>query len=546
MSRVRPASGAKPSPAPTESFLALHEHGPTQLAARLARVDWSRADALPAARAALALFVGTIAELLRIEARSRRMTVARLLAALARSNDPAELPLLGLVLSDMEQASPLPGLATRQRTAFAAAAAQLAAHARLLREGDLPATRLDELAPVDTESLLVVLARQQSGAGTTPPRTALQLLKLAARDDAPRATLLRRLRLVRTLLEGKAFALDYKAFRTLPASLRDVLLFTPDLLRAFLTPQAQAAARPPSPGFDPLFLDRALAELRRGRLGHVELDTLFLGARAAKFRAGIVAALAEGSGDIACTEDVRERLLANAQTAEFCLLACAVATRGDETRRALAQLTASPAPGLLAEALRGFASIAWRDALPSDLPDTWRAQGDFCRELFEESATQLLGCLGGDTTRMPSALRFRQFTAWLACIGAPSAAPRHEQTEASGLKPLVVALHTQGHVLAAEIDGHDLYALYCAGPAGPQLALTLAAALRESNRARWEHGFLTRLVDLDPAVALVMVDGEPNESEAEILGLSRPADPAVDAGPPALPDPFMDVDELFS
>lgn len=496
-----------------DGFLAEHGYGPDRLAALFARIDWLAPGALARAHDALALFIDTIAELLLADARARRQSAGARLNALAGSNAPAERPLLGLALARLERSGPLKGLLTRHRDALQAAAATLPAHARLLRDGTLPAARIADLAAIDPDTERTLLAREWLAAGASPAVT-LRLLKHVAQDNPPRRQLATRLAASRRLLSyaGGSLALDYRAFRTLPAPVREALLFTPALTRAFLDPQAQAAARPPSPDFDPLFLDHALRELRQGRLSHVDLDTLFLGAATPAFRARIVAALAEGSGDLACDADVRERLIAGADQPELCLLACAAATSPRELQRALASLPALPAKGVLGEALYGFTRIAFHDALPPDVPAALLARADFARDMLEDSARQLAAWLGDDTSRASGAAAFRHFVAWLRYVES-ARRPRESAAHVS----LASLLAAQGHRLATEIGGNEWHALHLAGDTGVRLAAALAQSIRAQHPARWVHGYLTRIIDLDPALARTLAGDDATPAERALL-----------------------------
>ncbi|MFP5441752.1 MAG: hypothetical protein ACLGHJ_09685 [Gammaproteobacteria bacterium] len=366
------ASGTSGKPGKTGStgtsgklaFLHDHGHGAARLAAVTARFDWSQPDALPRAREALALFVDTVVELLRAEARARRRTPGALLGELAAASRDDELPLLWLALCRLEQhaGEPLKGLPPARRQLLEDAAARLASHWRLLRDGTLPASRLGDISTIDTDTLLARLLQQAIADGTIGRAATLaRLLKTAAHDgDKPRAVVAR-LRKLRQQLEsvpGAGIRLDYPTFRALPSALRRTLLFTPGLAAAFLDETAQSAARPPSPDFDPLYFDRALADLAAGRLDHLDIDTLVLGADASPvFRARIVQSLANGVGSLECADDVRERLIAASEVPEICLVACAVARHRDDMRRALAQPKQLPHDGVLGEALARFAQI---------------------------------------------------------------------------------------------------------------------------------------------------------------------------------------------
>lgn len=357
------------------TFLHDHGHGAARLAAVAARVDWSQPDALPRARDALALFVDTVVELLRAEARARRRTPGALLGELAAGSAASELPLLWLALCRLEQqadGAPPKGLPPARRQLLENASAPLASHWRLLRDGTLPAARLGDIAAIDTDTLLARQLQQAVADGTLfRANTLARLLKTAAHDgDKPRA-IVARLRRLRQQLEaapGAGARLDYATFRALPAALRRTLLFTPGLAAAFLDETAQSAARPPSPDFDPLYFDRALADLAAGQLDHLDVDTLVLGADASPvFRARIVQSLANGVGSLECADAVRERLIAASDVPEICLVACAVARHRDDMRRALAQPKQLPREGVLGEALARFAQIV--HAADFDNPD---------------------------------------------------------------------------------------------------------------------------------------------------------------------------------
>lgn len=497
------------------AFLHSHGHGPQRLRVLLARVDWQAADAFAHAREALSLFVATVAELLLADARSRRLSPGARLNALVTGNDASELPLLGLALQHIEAGKgPLAGLLPRHRNTLDAAVGTLGAHVRLLRDGTLPAHRINALTPLDTETLLPILARQLHGEPAT-----LRLLKLAAQGDDTRGALLRRVRLVQTLLRDAPGyqPLEYPEYRALPAALRSVLLFTPALHRFFLSPQAQAAARPPSPDFDPLYIEHALAELGRGRLAHVDVDTLFLAATSAAFRARIVATLAEGSGDLTCDDDVRERLILGANVPEICLVACAAARSPRQLQQAIAQLPALPGNGVLGEALYGFARIAWRQCAPAEIPTALLAHPGFAASTLSDCCEQLLGFLRGQPVQPAAASLFRNLSAWLA-LAAPKPLRRGKVTaQDAALNALADAFASHGARLAADIDGHDLHALYVSSNRGGALAIALARALREHNPARWAHGFFTRLAEIDPGTALAIIGNEPRPDEAAIL-----------------------------
>lgn len=601
------ASGKTGQKKSASTFLRDHGVDADRLRVTLGRIDWAHADAFARGQQALVLFIATIAELLLAGARENSRTPGALLNELATHNDPAELPLLGLALQHLESAalqkdaalkkgaalqkspapmkgaaqmkdkvprkgtpqvnsaaqknSParhtqaLPRLLPAQRNALLAAASTLPAHQRLLREGFLPAARLPELAHIDTDTLLPVLAQQLQASGASRAERTLRLLKFAAQHEDKRSVLLQRVRRVQTLLQEGAQeavnknatnsstanssatndgALSYPAFRSLPAALRQTLLFTPVLCRFFLDAQAQAAARPPSPDFDPLYLEHALEQLGRGRLAHVDVDTIFLGAALPAFRARIVDTLANGSGEIRCSDDVRARLLAGANQPELCLLACAAAASAGDVQRALAKLPALPGNGVLGEALYRFALIAWRDALPADVPAALLARADFSAAMLAASTQRLQALLADNATQHDTrsakraenpAQAFRQFSHWLAqesqraskpARGKP-AKPIDKLIASSGLAALL-ALH--GSRLAADIDGSDLYVLYHAGEHGRALARVLAATLRQHNRARWEHGFFTRIADLDADVARTLASdngGTPSAHELDIL-----------------------------
>ncbi len=376
------ASG-KGRPDNKKTFLHDHGYGPARLAAVTARIDWSRPDAFGRAREALALYAATVAELVREAARGRRRQPGTFLNELVESDDPAELPLLWLALrhAEHQDAKAWAGLTPATRARLEGAA--LPSHWRLLRDGMLPAPRLPDIADVDSDTLVAVYCRQACDAPGDPGMaTTLRLLKFAGQlhesRHETRAALLRHLRAIRKALDDAPAPLDHAAFRTLPAAVRRELLFTPGLVHAFLDAQAQAGARPPSPDFDPLYLDRALDNLAGGTLDHVDVDTLFVGAAATPaFRAKIVSALANGSGTLECADDVRERLIAGAELPELCLVACAAGRTAGDFRRALSSLAVLPEGRVLREALLRFALIAWQQAQPSDIPAVFADNADF-------------------------------------------------------------------------------------------------------------------------------------------------------------------------
>ncbi|MFZ5757458.1 MAG: hypothetical protein ACOY3X_11180 [Pseudomonadota bacterium] len=354
---------------PPTRFFHEHGYGPGRLAAALARLAWSQPEAMERARRLIDDFSRTALALLQEVARTRRLTPARFTGWLLDHNDPDEHALLWLVLL---QAGRLHEPVRPTHTVQAQLdrhAAPLRAHAQLLLNGTLPATRLHELAPVDADTVLALHIRETAAAGQLgKPAVLARILKLAAAgEDRPKAlaTKLRRLRTALLAAAGTAghARLDYATFRTLPNALRRALLFTHGLPAAFLSDAAQAAARPPSPDFDALYFDRALADLADGALDHLDVDTLVLGAEASPvFRARIVQALANGSGALECADDVRERLIAAADVPEICLIACAVARHRHDMQRALAQPKKLPKDGVLGEALHRFAQIARNDA----------------------------------------------------------------------------------------------------------------------------------------------------------------------------------------
>lgn len=342
-------------------FFHEHGYGPARLAAALARLDWSRADNLDRARALLADFVGTALAVLQEVARQRRLSPAALAGQLSERNDPDELPLLWLVTRHAAAAGQPLKLSPARQARLDAAAGPLRAHAQLLTTGELPASRLHELTPVGIDTVLA-LQLQQAAPTLNRPATIARLLKTAAAgEDKPRA-LTKRLRQLHAQLRAATpnpAQLDYATFRTLSHTLRAALLFTPGFAAAFLDERAQTAARPPSPDFDPLYFDRALTDLAAGKLDHLDVDTLVLGADASPvFRARIVQSLANGVGSLDCNDAVRERLIAASDVPEICLVACAVSRTRDDMRRALAHVQHLPADGVLGEALRRFSAIA--------------------------------------------------------------------------------------------------------------------------------------------------------------------------------------------
>lgn len=352
---------------PHPGFFHEHGYGPGRLSAALARVDWSRADALARSRALIDDHSRTTLALLAEVARARRLSPARLAAQLVDKGDPAELPLLWLTLRQADRLGTPITLTPERRALLEQAAGPLKAHAQLLLTGALPATRLTELAPVAPDTLLTLHLKElvASGALAQPATLARLLRRAAAGEDRPRAlaALLRRLRQQLVQLAGSYARLDYHDFQALPVNLRRALLFSHGLPAAFLSDTAQAAARPPSPDFDPLYFDRALGDLAAGKLDHLDVDTLLLGAEASPmFRTRIVQALANGVGSLDCADDVRERLIAASELPEICLVACAVAANRNDLQRALARLPQLPATGVLGEALHRFAQIARSDA----------------------------------------------------------------------------------------------------------------------------------------------------------------------------------------
>lgn len=361
-----------------QTFLHEHGYGAARLAAVVARIDWSQADALPRARDALALYADTLVELLRAEARRRRRTLGTLLNELTATSRADELPLLWLALCRLEQQDgKLKGLQPTRRQQLENSSAPLASHWRLLRDGTLPAARLADIAAIDIDTLLARQLQQAASDGTLQRTATLaRLLKTAAHDEQKPRALAARLRRLQQQFATENVAparLDYAAFRGLPNALRRTLLFTPGLATAFLTDTAQSAARPPSPDFDPLYFDRALADLAAGKLDHLDVDTLVLGADASPiFRARIVQALANGIGSLECADAVRERLIVASEVPEICLVACAVARHRDDMRRALAQPKQLPRDGVLGEALARFAQIVRavdRENPDSDIPE---------------------------------------------------------------------------------------------------------------------------------------------------------------------------------
>ncbi len=447
------------------------------------------------ARDALALFAGTAVELLRGAAKNRRCTFGKFLNNLVAASAETELPLLWLALRYAERDAPATGLLAARRALLDSASAPVAAHWRLLRDGTLPAARLPELAPgLSTDTLLTIQAAQLAAAGTLTTATAtLRLLKLAAAHDEGHAALLHHVRLVQKLVTGDAGhpRLGHNAFRRLPAALRRVLLFTPGMAEFFLDSEALAASRPPSPAFDPLFLERALENLARGTLDHVDVDTLFLGAGAAPaFRARIVPALANGSGRLACNDDVRERLIAGAELAELGLVACAAARSPDDVQRALSRLVALPRGRVLGEALLRFALIAYRDWLPTQIPVVLTNEAAFCVGMLDAAARRLaahvLAAPNSDDIHQAPTLLFRHFIAWLGCTG-----PRAAR---DAIITLTDALRRAGGTLAGDIDASDLCALHRAGPRGAVLARTLVDVLRTQTPHTWRDHFAPHFV----------------------------------------------------
>lgn len=509
------------------SFLRAHGLDLPALRARLNALDWFADDALAQARAELALFVGTVAELLKADARAHRQAFATRFTTLLVAAPLDERGLLALALATLESDAPVPGINATHRRVLATQ--PLHTHQRLLRDGTLPAARIPDIADADADARLTLYARELAGSAAT-----LKLLKFAITADAaekslPRSALIKRLRRVQSLLRADHQPLDYPSFRKLPAHVREALLFTPPLCAFFLTAEAQAAARPPSPDCDPLFIEHALTELQRGRLSHVDLDTLFLAPQTPALQTRIVTALAEGNGDLRCGDDVLERLIAGSASPAFALIACAAARHSRDVQRALAQLPGLPRNGVLGEALHRFAQIAWCDASPADLPAALRADPALTQEIFRDCCNELLRALHGEGSRLPPASVFRQLTAWLRHADERAHAnkaaaeakrrPRRRQ-QASGLPDipqLAESFKERGSRFAAEIDGHDLHALYLAGDDGKALATVLAGTLRKHNHARWIHGYFTRLAGMDARTALAIIGNAPDDDEAAIL-----------------------------
>lgn len=534
MTRRKTATDNKKNPpGAAPAFLRAHGLNLPALRARLSALDWFADDALAQARAKLALFVGTITELIKADARAHRQVFAARFATLLVAAPLDERGLMALALATLESDAPLPGITASHRRALAVQ--PLHTHQRLLRDGTVPAARIADIADVDAEALLALYARELAGSATT-----LKLLKFAITADAtalPRNALIKRLRRVQSLLRTGHQPLDYHSFRKLPANAREAMLFTPALRAFFLTAEAQAAARPPSPDFDPLFIEHALAELQRGRLSHVDLDTLFIAPQTPAMRTRIVNALADGNGDLRCDDDVLERLIAGSASPAFALIACAAARHSRDVRRALAQLPGLPGNGVLGEALHGFAHIAWCDASPADLPVALLADRTLTQEIFRDCCNELLRTLRGERTRLSSAGTFRQFTAWMhhatqqenanKAAAGKNRRPRHLQQTLGSLavSQLAESFKERGTHLAADIDGHDLHALFVAGNAGETLAVALAQALRQHNHARWIHGFFTRLAGVDARAALAIIGNEPDDDEAAILAQESTAHP---------------------
>lgn len=351
----------------SSGFLAMHGYGPAQLRALLARVDWSRADSLLRAKTDLTLFLATCVEIV-AAAGSKRRSVGALVGELAVADvrqsgadaEQDERALLWLVVRYAAGSGRIWSVPPARMALLEGPGAALhAAHWRLLETGTVAPMQLPLLIPGQPQVVLQVAHRVLRAKFTVEdPRVVQHLLRLVAALAADKPRLL--LHSAQHLLHDEPThgRLAYDFFRKLPAALRRTILFTPAFAACFLDTQARAAALPPSPAFDPLYIDKALEHLAGGRLSHVDVDALFMGSRDATVRARMVAALAHGSGRLDCPADVRERLISAADVAEWCLVACAAAAGVDDMRRALARQTQLPTTGVLGKALQHFAMIA--------------------------------------------------------------------------------------------------------------------------------------------------------------------------------------------
>lgn len=495
----------------TSTFLRDHGYGADRLRATLARVRWTRPDGFARGQSVLQLFAATLVEILDGAAKARRRTLGTFLNDLVAANDPAERPLLWLAVRHAERESPIARFLPGPRALLERASMPLAAHWRLLAEGSVPAAQLPLIVPDRPKSVLVLMHRQlHARFGAGDERTTLQLLRTAMRLGKEQPLPL--LRTVHDLLAADAVPapVTYAAFRKLPADARRAILFTPGLAGTFLTGQARGEALPPSPDFDPLYIEQALANLAGGHLDHVDLDALVLGAhQSATLKPRIVAALANGSGTLACSDDIRERLIGASELPELCLVACAAARAPDDVHRAMARLTTFPAARVLGEALRGFALIAWQDALPAGVPALVRGDSRFVAGMQARASARLLAHVLGVETHDAAGALFRHLVAWLEFGVAPASR--------RALARLADAYAHGGHDILAGIDAGDLHALAACGDAGERLAMALLGACRARDRTHWEDTLFAQLADADPMRALACAHGDFRGHEIETL-----------------------------
>ncbi|MFP5382709.1 MAG: reverse transcriptase domain-containing protein [Gammaproteobacteria bacterium] len=494
-------------------FLQAHGHGPARLATILGRVHWTRADGVVRGRQALDLFLATCAELVVDAARRQRRTPSTFVGALVAEGDPAERPLLWLLgeyFADIRR-QPLK-LAASRRAMLTRAARPMRSHARLLVQGGLSASQLPDLVPNRPRSALVLMYRQlRARLPAGDPRIAAQLVRLTVRlgGDTPRPLL----RTVRQLLAQDAHQsrITHALFRRLPATTRRAILFAPGIAAKLLDDAAQSAVRPPSPAFDPLYIEHALGRLADGSIDHVDLDALVLGARQhASLRNRIVEALADGSGRLDCAPDVRARLVGAAAQPELCLVACAAAQTPDAMRHALAALPGIPASGVLGEALHRFAVIAFADWQPAEVPAPLRDDPGFVAGMQADAARRLAAHVRGIEQHLAPAVLLRHLAAWLehgAATGRrqPALAELHE------------AFQHAGHRFFADIEGPDAHALTVASPEGERLAMALLGAVRARDHARWEQHLFAQLTLADPGRAAACAWGDFRGHEVESL-----------------------------
>lgn len=499
-------------------FLYDHGFGPERLRLALTRVHWTRADGFARGRAVLDRFLRTALELLIAAARRKRVSPAVFIGSLVAGGDPQERPLLWLVVRYAEEFTDVRlKVAPARLVALERSAAPMRAHWALLTRGDVPAVQLALIAPGKPKSILVWQWRQlQDRNGDTSSRATLQLLRLAGRlggndtDDLVRS--------VRQLLaDGPRAPLSHASFRRLPTPLRRTILFTPGHAEFFLDAQAQAAVRPPSPDFDPLYLDHALTNLAAGTIDHTDLDALVIGAaHSAVNRTRIVSTLANGSGALNCSNEIRERLILGADQPEICLLACAAANRPDDVHRALARLQALPTARVLGEALRRFAIISCTDWLPAEVPRVLQDNPAFAAGMLDGAARRLAAHLAGDDLHLAPTLLFRHFVAWLELVTPP--------VSKRVVNSLADAFAQYGHRLAGELDGAELHALANTGADGERLAMALLGACRTHEPTLWANRLFGELVDADPQRALACAWGDFRAHEIEQLLHSSAAD----------------------